>query len=531
MAAKKKTAKKTAKKVTKKAAKKIAKKATKKTATRSRRASSQDSTDLERHVNAPGRADLVKQVGEKIKQLGITYVYFQFVSVTGRIVGKGIPADHWERVANTGFQLVYGSTANLFVDRHGQYIGYGPEASELVGIADPETFVQLPWDKRVGRVFCTCFRNREEKVNPGAHLTSDCRGNLRIIHEEFQKKHGMHMRAGTEPEMMWLKRDESGGLAGGVTKPNCYHIDQFEELRPAFMQVIEYGQAMGLDMIQGDHEDAPGQLELNWMYDDIMRNSDRLTTYRQICAQVARERGLHACFMSKPFMSVSASGCHHNVSLWTGGQDVVNTLHQNPVGGMKDVFSYRHGGKNWFMPDPKIDPYKPGPVGLKCIGGVIEHLGALTAIGSSTVNSYRRLWDTGFWAPVFADWGYQNRTCALRVSAPGRFEYRSVDSMVNPYLMGGALLKSFDDGIRRDLDPGEPEERNIYEAIVAGKKVKKLPMSLGDALKELENDKVIKSSMPDEMYRVYTHYKGDEWERFNHQVTDWDVETYLDCLP
>ena len=82
----------------------------------------------------------------------------------------------------------------------------------------------------------------------------------------------------------------------------------------------------------------------------------------------------------------------------------------------------------------------PGPIGLQSIGGVIKHLGALTSIGSSTVNSYRRLWDTGFWAPVFADWGYQNRTCALRVSAPGRFEYRSVDSMVNPYLMGAVLL-------------------------------------------------------------------------------------------
>ena len=55
------------------------------------------------------------------------------------------------------------------------------------------------------------------------------------------------------------------------------------------MQVIEYARAMGLDMIQGDHEDAPGQLELNWTFDDVLRNSDRLTTYRQICAQVARE--------------------------------------------------------------------------------------------------------------------------------------------------------------------------------------------------------------------------------------------------
>ena len=103
--------------------------------------------------------------------------------------------------------------------------------------------------------------------------------------------------------------------------------------------------------------------------------------------------------------------------------------------------------------------------------------------------------------------------------------------MVNPYLMGSALLKAFNDGIENDLDAGEAEERNIYEAIDAGKDVKKLPMSLGEALDELRNDEVIKSSMPGEMFRVFEHYKRDEWERFMHTTTEWDTETYLDCLP
>jgi glutamine synthetase len=487
-------------------------------------------TDLEAHVNAAGRGDLVKQVREKINQLGIQYLYCQFVSVTGRIVGKGIPADHWEGVAERGFQLVYGSTANLYVDRHKNYIGYGAEASELVGIPDPETFVQLPWDKRLARVFCTCFRNREERENPGGHLTSDCRGNLRIIHEEFKKAHkGLHLRHGCEPEMMWLKKGADGLPDGGFSKPNCYHIDQFESLRPVFMRAIEYSRAMGLDMIQGDHEDAPGQLELNWMYDDCLRTADRLTTYRQICAQVAREFNLIACFMSKPFMGVSASGCHHNLSLWRGGEQKLNKLGHDSLPGLEDNFTYLKGGENTFLP-VKGDP-KPGPIGLHCIGGLIKHVGALTAIGSSTVNSYRRLWDTGFWAPVYADWGYQNRTCALRISAPGRFEYRSVDSTVNPYLMAGAILKAFDDGINHKLDPGEPEERNIYVAMAAGKKVKKLPMSLGEALTELEKDETIKSAMPNEMYRVFTHYKRDEWEKFMSTVTDWDLKQYWDYLP
>jgi glutamine synthetase len=489
-----------------------------------------DATDLERHVNAEGRKDLVKQVRALINKLGIKYIYYQFVSVTGRIVGKGVPSDHWEQIAEKGFQLVYGSTANLSMDRHRNYIGYGAEASELVGIPDPETFVQLPWDKRVARVFCTCFRNREEKENPGGHLSSDCRGNLRIIHEEFQKAHkGLHLRHGCEPEMMWLKKDEAGKVLGGFSKPNCYHIDQFESLRPVFMKVIEYAEQMGFDMIQGDHEDAPGQLELNWMFDDAMRTCDRLTTYRQICAQVAREFNLIACFMTKPFMGVSASGCHHNLSLWRGGDEVLNTMHQDPLPGMAQNFTYRKGGENTFL--PLKGQAKPGPIGLNCIGGVIEHLSALTAIGSSTVNSYRRLWDTGFWAPVYADWGYQNRTCGLRVSAPGRFEYRSVDSMVNPYLMAGALLKAFDDGIRHKMDPGEAEQRNIYEAMEEGKVVKKLPMSLGEALTALEHDEIIKAAMPGDMYRVFMHYKRDEWEKYMATVTDWDIHAYLDYLP
>ena len=489
-------------------------------------------TALEEHTAQAGRADAVRQVRAKINALGIQYIYYQFVSVTGRIVGKGVPADHWEQIAERGFQLVYGSTANLFTDRHRNYIGYGPEASELVGIPDPETFVQLPWDKRVARVFCTCFRNREEDDDPGGALTSDCRGNLRRQHQLFRKKHGMQLREGTEPEMMWLKRGADGLPDGGYTKPNCYHIDQFEMLRPIVLRVVEYGRAMGLDMVQGDHEDAPGQLELNFQFDDALRTCDRLTTYRQICAQVAREFDLIACFMSKPFMGVSASGCHHNLSLWKGGKDKVLPLGFSPknLPGMGGTFTHACGGENLFMPDKKSGK-KPGKVGLHCIGGVIDHLPALTAIGCSTVNSYRRLWDTGFWAPVYADWGYQNRTCGLRVSAPGRFEYRAVDSAVNPYLMSSVILAAFDDGLARKLDPGEPESRNIYEAMEQGKQVKKLPLTFGEALDRLSEDKVIKSALPGDMYRVFMHYKRDEWEKFLATVTHWDLETYWDCLP
>jgi len=463
-------------------------------------------SDIEAFIDAPGRQEQVAEVIKRIEAEGIQYLYCQFISVTGRIMGKGIPAKHFDTIANKGFQLVYGSTANLFTDRHGEYIGYGPEAKELVGVAEVDTFMPLPWDPKTARVFCTLFRGREEKIDGGMFLSSDCRGNLQRIHAEFEAKHGLHLRAGCEPEMMWLKTDANGKpTVEGLTKPNCYHIDQFAELQPLIHRVVEYSEAMGLDMIQGDHEDAPGQLELNFNFDRAELTADRLSTYRQICKQVGRELGAFPCFMPKPFMGVSANGCHHNISLW-------------------------EGDTNKFMPEGD-DPQIPGPIGMMAIGGIVEHLSALTCLGSSTVNSYRRLWDTGFWAPVFADWGFQNRTTALRISAPGRFEYRSVDSAVNPYLSMAGLLKAMDHGLDAQLDPGPPEERNIYEAMDGGKDVKKIPMSLGEALTALDEDEVIKAALPGEMYKVFEHYKRDEWERFMATVTDWDVEEYLDVLP
>ena len=437
-------------------------------------------------------------------------------------------------MAKKGFQLVYGATMNLFVNRRGDYLGYGPEAAELVGIPEPETFMQLPWDKRVARLWCTLFRNREERNEPGA-FPHRRRARQSSPHPRpvSRRSMGLQLRHGTEPEMMWLKKDENGQPNGGYSNPYCYHIDQFESLRPVYMRVIDYCRKMGLDMIQGDHEDSPGQLELNFTYRRCAphrRPARHLPAdLRAGGARVRHHRLLHV------------QAVHGRLGQWLPSQHLAVEGRQGRGQGARQrsqeaarhgerTTSIRTGGDNTFMPDTD-DVQLPGKIGLKAIGGIVAHLGALTAIGCSTVNSYRRLWDTGFWAPVFSDWGFQNRTTGLRVSAPGRFEYRAVDSMVNPHLMAAALIKAMDDGIKNNLDPGKPEERNIYQAMEAGKQVKKLPMTLGDALAALAKDEVIRSAMPGEMYRLYDEYKRDEWERFNHTVTEWDLKTYLDCLP
>src|SRR5205085_9718514 len=87
-------------------------------------------TDYEKFIKTDGRDELIKQVRKKIDALGIEYLYLQFISVTGRIMGKGIPADHWEIVANGGFQLVYVATVNLLPNRRGHSLGLATQAAD-----------------------------------------------------------------------------------------------------------------------------------------------------------------------------------------------------------------------------------------------------------------------------------------------------------------------------------------------------------------------------------------------------------------
>jgi len=467
---------------------------------------------LDKARSDPTRRERIQEIRKRINEQGIRYIFFQQVSVSGHVNGKGVSASMWEKVAEEGYQLVYGATADLFVDREDRYIGFGPEESELAAIADLDTFAQLPWDPRVARVFCDCYDTENGKL-----LEADPRQNLKRTVNEVEQELGYTFLCGVEPEMMWMKRPKGGdaGHAEGITKPWCYHISQFEELRPIILDVIDYGEQLGINPSYGDHEDSPGQLELNFLFDRAVRTADNLSTYRQICQAVARNHtrlGTYgddveviATFMPKPFTGVSANGAHHHFTLVD--EDGVNVF---------------------YDPD---GPAKLSKVGLQFMGGILDHYRGLCAITAPTVNSYKRFWDFGFWAPIYKDYGWQNRTTLVRVASGGRFEYRAVDSSCNPYLTQAALLRAGLDGVKRKLDPGEPQQRNVYDVLAEGKEIPRVPGHLGEALAALEEDDVVKSALPGRLYDVFMHYKRDEWERFLSAVTDWERERYLDVLP
>jgi glutamine synthetase len=267
-----------------------------------------------------------------------------------------------------------------------------------------------------------------------------------------------------------------------------------------YQKVIPYAQAMGLDMIEGDYEDD-GQLELNWMFDRADDTCERMLTYRQICKQVARELGIEASFMPKPYPGKMGNGCHHNMSLWDGEtnamEDGRTELHVTDTAraAIAGVLNHAHGGMIFFAP---------------------------------TVNSYKRDWDVGQFAPSRVNWGFDSRGSAVRISANGRMEFRIPDASCNPFLTHLVILLAMEDGLVRGLDCGQPTGLlSQGEPIDFGT----LPGTLGEAIECFKADALLSTALPRDLTDVYLELKTDEWARYCGAITDFDFDTYWEAIP
>ncbi|MCL2584447.1 MAG: glutamine synthetase family protein [Streptosporangiales bacterium] len=458
-------------------------------------------TPLDAHREENARAGALKDIKSTIADRGVEYLYYQAVSITGRVVGKVVPAAHLDRIAVKGVQQHRTAIANLQADRSGTLLGGGTEAAEYTAIPDLDTFAVLPWDRTVGRFFCRLYEPDHVAGAPGAALATDCRGLLLRAHAGFTARTGLELRTGTEPEMTW----EGPGLEASFRPDSspAYHIEHLERYRAIYQKVIGYAQALGFDMIEGDYEDG-GQLELNWMFDSAARTADRLVTYRQICKQVARELGIEASFMPKPGTGYMGNGCHHNWSLWRGDVNI--------------------------LAEPGRSELHLTGEGRHALGGLLSHTPSAMAVMGPTVNSYKRYWDAGQFAPSRVDWGLDNKTCTVRLSANGRLEYKVPDAMVNPYLSHTVLLAAIEDGLKNQTDPGAPTVGSSYSSGSPGR-FGKLPMSLGEALDAFGSDDCLREALGTELAGLYTAYKRDEWARFNSAVTSWERDLYWNDIP
>lgn len=455
--------------------------------------------DLHREVNsAPGALDAALAA---IEEYGVEFVYFQAVTITARVVGKVIPADQFARLATRGVMQHRTAVANLQTTREGVLLGGGVGAAEYCAVPDLDTFSVLPWDHKTARVFCSLYEPDHVLTDPGAPMATDTRGLMKRLHADFTARTGLELRTGTEPEMTW----EGPGFTT-TSRPDAspsYHIEHLERYRAVYQKVITYAKAMGFQMVEGDFEDA-GQVELNWMFDNSDATADRLVTYRQICKQVARELGIQASFMPKPGMGYMGNGCHHNFSLWRGDTNILA----------------EDGRHELHLTEE----------GQYALGGLLTHTPGAMLIMGSTVNSYKRYWDAGQFAPSKINWGLDNKTCTVRLSANGRLEYKLPDAACNPYLTHAAMLVSIDDGLKNQINPGEPTIGSSYDS-TGVELFGKLPLTLGESLAAFAADDYLKSALGEPLAKLLLEYKTDEWARFNSAVTDWERTMYWDDTP
>lgn len=452
----------------------------------------QDNGAFAAHQEANLREETIAAVTEKIERTGVKYLYYMLPTLGSRTVAKMVPAKHIVRNLEKGIAFHRTALSDLQTDIFGNLIGGGVEAKEFVGLPEPESLQQLPWDGEVGRVFCSAYEPEHLGAVGGRPLAIDSRANMTRLHALLQDIYGLTMKSGTEPEMVWTGESINANVVPGHSP--AYQVENLEVMRPIYKRLEEYCTALDFDMIEGDYEDR-GQIELNWMFDDIERTADRLVTYRQVCSQVAREFGVEASFMPKPYLGSMGNGCHHNLSLWDAQQrntfeiDGVTELHMSQVG-------------RW------------------AIGGILSHAPGMMLVMASTVNSYKRFWDPGQFAPARANWGLDDRASMIRISANGRAEVRVPDASVNPYLSHALLIAAIADGLGNRIEPP-----------AAGAAGVALPLSLGEAIEAFRADDYIQSALPTTLSEVYLAMKSDEWARYCGAITEWEFAQYWQAIP
>ena len=315
------------------------------------------------------------------------------------------------------------------------------------------------------------------------------------------------MKTGVECEY-FLDAPDGSAIADGAdtqSKP-CYDQQALMRRYDVITEICDCMLALGWAPYQNDHEDANGQFEMNWLYDDALVTADRQAFFKYMVKTLAESHGLRATFMPKPFVHLNGNGCHMHVSMWKGATNVFEEA--DSESGLSQL-------------------------GLNFIGGVIHSADGLAAILNPTVNSYKRInaprTNSGAtWAPNTVTWTGNNRTHMIRVPEGDRFELRLADGAVNPYLMPAAVLAAGLDGVENKRDPGPRLDINMYTEGHTISGVKTLPLNLLDALRALDGSVVLKEALG-ALVPAYLKLKQGEWNDFSSHLTQWERQATLDC--
>ena len=447
-----------------------------------------------------------EQIRSRIQQDKVDYILAQFVDINGTPRCKGVPA--------RALDLFLEGSAG-FAGAAVTGMGQGPHDHDMIGMPDLDSYTLVPWETGVARFAC-------DITVDGQPWPCCPRTALRRMAAELRAE-GFVMMVGAEAEHFLVRRREDGSIVpfdpdgvDSLAKP-CYDFKSLAGSMEYLRTLVQYLEQLGWEPYASDHEDGVAQFEINWKYSDALTTADRVTFYKMMTSQVAKRFGAIATHMPKPFGHLTGSGTHFHISLWDAARE-----------------------RNLFL-----DERDPRGLGLSALayqflGGVMHHAPALAAVIAPTVNDYKRLSVGAFltgvtsgytWTPAFVSYGDNNRTQMFRIPEPGRFECRLVSGSVNPYLGMAAFIATGLDGIRRKLDPGEPNVRkNMYKLSVDDVKEGKvglIPQTLAEAITRFEADPVVQHALGPELSQEFVKVKRQEWIEYHNTVSRWEIDRYL----
>jgi len=437
-----------------------------------------------------------EQVLKTIQEKNVEFLRLQFSDIQGIVKNVAIPATQMGKALKSGISFD-GSSIEGFARI---------QESDMVLRPDLSTFSLLPWRTKDGsneaRLIC------DVHLPNGKHFEGDPRY---VLKRQLENAREMGYKMNVGPELEFFLFEKQNG--GSATTPHDFGgyfdlgpVDLAEDVRREIIRALTQ---MGFTIEASHHEVARGQHEIDFVYDDALKNADKVVTFKYVTKTIAMREGLRATFMPKPIFGAAGTGMHVNISLFRGDE-------------------------NAFY-DPQM-PNNISDLARFFVGGLIEHASAITAIANPLINSYKRL-VSGFEAPVYITWSGPNRSSLIRIPAgrglSTRLEFRSPDPTCNPYLTFAVILAAGMDGIKRSIDPGDAVDLNVYHLTEAERRsmgIKTLPANLKEALDCLEGDRVIRSALGEHVFENIMRLGLLEWEAYNTYVHPWEVERYINLF-
>jgi len=432
--------------------------------------------------------DLAKVAKDK----KIKYFLISFVDLFGVLRAKLVPA------RAIGMMQKNGAGFAGFAS----WLDMTPAHPDLFAMPDADSLIILPWKKDVAWVAADLYMDgKPVEASPRVALKAQIKKAAKM---------GYTFKTGVECEYHLITADGMGIFdERDIQEKPCYDQSTLMRRYDVISEICDAMVTLNWGAYQNDHEDANGQWEMNWDFDDVLKTADRHVFFKYMVKTVAEEHGMRATFMPKPFMNLTGNGCHINASLWD-----------------------KAGKKNMFQ-DPK------GELGLSKIaytflGGVINNVDALCSMFNPTVNSYKRInaprtTSGATWAPNTITYGGNNRTHMVRIPEDNRIEFRLADGAMNPYLAPAALLACGLQGVKDKVDPGKRLDIDMYADGHKIKGAKKLPLNLLDALRLTDKNKFVREALGDELVDAYVKLRMDDWQSYMHHLTQWERDHTLDC--